>query len=171
MLNGMSALAAGQRDQPRTVEVDAIAVDEIWIFVRILDAGAEPDLPLVFVNVFDEADDIRPTCDLILEFPCAGINKVEVSPAVPFGHMDDLVSPIQVIHEVQAEVFLVIGPDEGPGLLVDKVAGGTRTRVDFDEPEALVAAVHLLVGDAAAVFGPTQARNAEIDWLHGGFEL
>ena len=85
--------------------------------------------------------------------------------------MDDLFSPIQVIHKVQAEVFLVIGPDEGPGLLVDKVAGGTRTRVDFDEPEALVAAVHFLVGDAAAVFGPTQARNAEIDWLHGGFDL
>ena len=56
-LDGVRAVALGQRDQARAVEVDAVVVDEVRVLVRIRAAGAEPDLPLLLVDAVDAADD------------------------------------------------------------------------------------------------------------------
>ena len=40
------------------VEIDAVVVDEVGILVRILAAGAEPDLPLRLVDAVDAPHDV-----------------------------------------------------------------------------------------------------------------
>ena len=52
------AVALGQRDEAGAVEVDAVVVDEIRVLVRLLAAGAEPDLALLLVDAVDAADDV-----------------------------------------------------------------------------------------------------------------
>ena len=63
----MLAVALGQGDQAGAVEVDAVVVDEVRILVRVLAAGAEPDLPLLLVDPVDAADDVFALGDLVLD--------------------------------------------------------------------------------------------------------
>ena len=58
VLDRVGAVALGQGDQAGAVEVDAVVMDEVGILVRVLAAGAEPDLALLLVDPVDAADDV-----------------------------------------------------------------------------------------------------------------
>ncbi len=53
----MVSIAFGERNQVGAVEIDPIVVDEVRILARVSSAGAEPDLPLLFIDAIDAADD------------------------------------------------------------------------------------------------------------------
>ncbi len=74
-LHRVIAVALGQRDQARAVEVDAVVVDEVRILVGILAAGVEPDLPLLLVDAVDAADDVLAVGDLVLDAALFGVDQ------------------------------------------------------------------------------------------------
>jgi hypothetical protein len=53
----------------------------------------------------------------------------------------------------------VDGPDEGVGFLVDEVADGAGVGGDFNEPEALMAAIRLFVSERPAFLSRPCAQN------------
>ena len=59
--------------------------------LRVLAAGAEPDLALFLVDLVDAAHDVRPGVITFLSLPGLGVDQVEVPPAVALGDVDDLV--------------------------------------------------------------------------------
>ena len=82
VLNRVRAVAGGESDQAGAVEIDAIIVNEIRILIGIAAAGAKPDLPLLFVDPLDPADDEVSLGDLVFDGPFLGIDQIQMPPAV-----------------------------------------------------------------------------------------
>jgi hypothetical protein len=77
------AVGRRQRQQARSVEVDAVVADEIRILARVHAARGEINRPGIFVDLHDVADDPFPLGDLLLHGPGRAVIQVEVIPAVP----------------------------------------------------------------------------------------
>ena len=71
-----------ERGEAAPVEVDAVVVDEVRILPRIHAAGAEPDLPLLFVHPQDISHGPRALRDLVLHRSRAAVVEIEVVPPV-----------------------------------------------------------------------------------------
>ena len=87
--HGMVRVGRGQRHQPGPVEVDPVVVHEVRVLARIHPARAEPDLPLVLVDLQDFAHDPVALRDLVLHGPGDAVVQIEMVPAVALGHPDD----------------------------------------------------------------------------------
>jgi hypothetical protein len=95
----MGAVALRQERQAGAVEVDAGVVEKIRVLARDDAAGAEPDLTIFVVDIFDTANDPLAFCNLIFDFAGLGVVKVEMIPAVPLGHPDDFIGFVEIIAE------------------------------------------------------------------------
>jgi hypothetical protein len=165
------AVALGQGDQARAVEVDAVVVDEVRVLAGVLAARPEPDLALRLVDAIDPADDPVALGDRVLHPALLGVDQVEVPPAVLLGDVNDLVGLLEPGDEVDAEVLRVRGPDERVALLVDQVAARAGVGVHLDDAEPLVAAVDLGVRERVAVAAPADAGGAEVDLIDLALDL
>src|SRR5450759_3947385 len=85
-----------------TVEVDPVVVEEVWILAGVHAVGAEPDLPLLLVDLLDAANRPLALRDLVLDRPRGTVEQVEVVPAVAFRHPDDLAPVPGVVAELLA---------------------------------------------------------------------
>ena len=83
-------LRFGQTREARPVEVDAVVVDEVRVLAGVHPAPAEPDLPLLIVDARDAADHPLAPGDLVLHRARHAVEEIEVVPAVPLRHPDDL---------------------------------------------------------------------------------
>ncbi len=150
----MVRVGRGQRRQPGPVEVDPVVVHEVRVLARIHPARAEPDLPLVLVDLQDLAHDPVALRDLVLHGPGDAVVQIEVVPAVALGHPDEL----HAVGEVAPE-FLAGVAEEGLRLLGHDRARAPRDRVDLDDTVDLVAALVVLERDGRADLAPLQARH------------
>src|SRR5438128_7298797 len=69
------------------------------------------------------------------------------------------------------QILRVGGPDKGPAVLVDHVAGLAGLAVHFNQAKALMPAIDLLVGEMPPVLLPAQEWKAKIDPLHVRLDL
>jgi hypothetical protein len=82
----------GERCQARSIEADAVVVDEVRILARVHPACAEPYLALGLVHVDHVADHPVALRDLVLDAPRRPVEQVKVIPAVPLRHPDHFFS-------------------------------------------------------------------------------
>ena len=162
-LHRVAAVALRQGDQAGAVEVDAVVMDEVGILIRVLTAGAEPDLTLRLVDRGRCPGRRTAPGDRVLDRAGLRVDQVEVPPAVALRGVDQLGRIVEPGHGAQADGLAVRGPDEGVALLVDDVARPAGLRIDPDHPVSLVPAVDLLVGEMPAVLVPAKPRLVEVD--------
>ncbi len=131
-------------------------MNQIWILIRVLATGVEPNLPVLFVDPVNATHHILAFCDLVLDFAFRRIDQIKMPPAVALGDVDRFIGLLQPVDETQAQTLRVLGPDERLGFLVDEVADCAGLRIHFDHPKSLAAPVHVLVGKMASVAIPVE---------------
>src|SRR5262249_3824908 len=143
-----------QPDQSRSIEVDAVVVQEIRILAVIHAARAEPDLTPRLVDVQHRAHGPLAGGDAVLHGAGCAVDEVHVLPAVALRHPDPVLAVGDVVTVLLAGVALaaVRGPvvEEGLRLFGDDRPRLARARVDFDHAVDLVAALVVLERDRAA---------------------
>src|SRR5258707_294926 len=115
----MVSVGRGECDQPTPVEIYTIEMDEVRILIRILAAGAEPDLAILFIDAVDASNDILTLRNLVLDLPFLRVDQIQVTPPVPLRGINELVRFLQPIHVMQIQTFRVGRPDEGVGLFIN----------------------------------------------------
>ena len=97
-LDRVVAVALGERDQAGAVEVDAVVMDEVRVLVRVLAAGAEPDLAASSSSIRSmPRTTYSPLGDRVLDLAGLRVDQVEVPPAVALGDVDDLVGLVEPV--------------------------------------------------------------------------
>ena len=91
------ASTRGQRRQAGAVEIDAVVVLEVRVLAGVHAAGAEPELPLLFVDLDDVADRPRALGDLVLHRAGGAVDQIEVVPAVALRHPDHFLAVGEVV--------------------------------------------------------------------------
>ena len=95
-----SALVSGV--SAGAVEVDAVVVLEVRILAGVHAAGAEPDLPLVFVHLDHMAHGPRALGDLRLDRAGRAVDQIQVVPAVALRHPDHFLAVGEVVAKALA---------------------------------------------------------------------
>ena len=122
-------------------------------------AGAEPQLPLLFVDLDHVAHRPRALGDLVLHRAGRAVDQVEVVPAVALRHPDDFLAVGEVVAIALAGLQrrgAAVVIEERLRLFGDHRARGAGVRVDFDDAIHLVAALVVFEREAAAVLAPHQ---------------
>ena len=146
----------GQTGEARPVEVDAVVVDEVRVLAGVHPAPAEPDLPLLIVDARDAADHPLTPGDLVLHRARHAVEEIEVVPAVPLRHPDDLAAVSRVVPELLARIG-----EEGLRLFRDDGPRGAGGGIRLDDPEHLVAALVVFEGERGTVLAPLEPREIE----------
>jgi hypothetical protein len=174
-IDGVSAIAFGHGDEARAVKVDAVIMHEVRVLSWILAGGSEPDLPFFFVNAVNAAHDIITCCDggQSRRRGIFTIGKIEMTPAVALGDVNDLIGFFEPVDEVQVEVFDVSRPDERVAFLVDDVARLAGLGIDFNHTQALMSPIGLLVHEMSFVGAPIKTRPEPLMFqaIDFGFDL
>src|ERR1041385_2565900 len=133
-------------------------MDQVWVLVRILATGPKPDLPVRLVNPVNASDHPRPFGDLVFNVALLRVDQVEMPPAITFRHVDYFVSFLQPINKREAQTLGMNSPKERFCFLVNKIAELASVRINFDQTEALMPTIGLLIGEIPAIAFPTQPR-------------
>ena len=152
-----------ERHEPAAVEADAVVVHEVRILARVHPAGAEPDLPLVFVHLLDAAHHPFAPRDLVLHLSGDAVVQIEMVPAVALRHPDHFLAVGDVVAVLLARVALAsVGRavvEEGLRLLGDDGARRAGRRIHLDDTVDLMAALVVLERERMAVLPPHRARQ------------
>ena len=162
-LHRVVAVAFGERDQTRAVEVHAVVMHEVRILIGILAAGVKPDLSFLLVDLVDAADNILARGDLILDAAVFDVEQVQVPPAVAFRGVNRLVAFRQPVDALQVDVLGMGRPDERLRFFVEDIEAFAGMRIDVDDPQPLVAAIDLFVGQVPAVAIPSDTWKVEVN--------
>src|SRR5580698_10207883 len=96
----------------RAVEIDAVVVLEVRVFILAHAAGGEPDLTFVVVHLDHVAHHPFASSDLVFHATGTTVIQVEMIPAIAFRHPDDLAThPADIVGKAAP------GIDEGPGAI------------------------------------------------------
>jgi len=129
----MRAVAAGQDDQARAVEVDSTVVHIVRVLFGVDAAGTKPDLPLLFVHAIHSTDDPVSLRDLILDITGSRVDQVEMVPTVSLGHPDNFVRRVD-----ELAVLLVGIIKECFAHFIDQRGSFARVRIDGNDPHHLM---------------------------------
>jgi hypothetical protein len=151
----------GEQPQAASVEADAIRVPEIGIPSLLPSPGDEVDLPSLFIDVRDPANDPGTVCDLVLHPAAAPVVQVEVTPAAPFRRPDDLSTFAEDLRRKVVCVHVRLGT------LVHQDTDRARRRVHLAELDPPVAALDVQVTEPLAVLEPFEPRSPVIEQIEG----
>ena len=158
-MNGVIAVAFGQRNQAATIKANAVVMHEIRVLIAALPARAKPDLPVFFIDPIDPAHDEFAFGDLVFDRPVLEVDQVKVPPSVAFGGVDDFISFFEPVDVTQAKPFGVCRPDKGNAFFIDDIADAAGVRIDLDETITLVTSIDLNISEMASVPHPMQVRG------------
>jgi len=94
--------------------------------------------------------------DLIFHLAGAAVIKIEVVPAIAFGHPDDFLTVVQVM-----AIFFAGVEKESRTLFIDQSSSRAARRVHLDYPINLVAPLVVFKSESPAVFPPGKVRKVE----------
>src|SRR4051812_46683830 len=139
----MVPISFRERDQTRAVKVHAVKLNEAWVLVGVLAPGPKPDLPFLFIDHVDAAQDKFPLRNLVLDRACPGIHQIEMSPPIALGDVNHLVRFFEPVHILEIQTLSMSSPNKGLCLFINQISQRASLRIDFDHPISLVPSVDL----------------------------
>src|SRR5262245_4718250 len=171
VLDAVCTISRSESHEACAIKVHAVVVNEIRVLIGIAAAGAKPNLAIVFVDALDAADDIVALGDLVFDRSILGVDQIDMPPAIALGNIKDLVGLLEPRNWGDADVFGVSSPDERVSFFVDQIAAATAIGIDLDQPQALMTAIDLLIGEAVTVVVPANVGSAKINPIDAALDF
>jgi len=129
-------------------------MDEIRVFARVHAAGLEIDLTFLFVDFVNAPYDPLTFGDLLFDRTGCTVVEIEVVPAIPLRHPDDLFSVLNVM-----AIFFPGITEKRFRLFTNNRAGFPGSGVDLNDPVDLVTPLVVFEGKSSAVLPPDEIRH------------
>ena len=149
----MHTLFGGKSHKIATVEIDAIIVYQIRVFLRVHAVGRKVNLLFLFIDMLYSTHIPCPLGYLACRLTTATVVEVEMVVIVPFARPDDAPAVLQVmtVYAGVVDIFLL--------LLFDKRFYFTGYSRKFQQAIDLMAPLVILKREGTAVALPTQSRH------------
>ena len=154
-LDAVCPVALGQQREARAVDAHPREMHVIRVLARVHPHDAQPHLPRLLVHALDPAHHPLARGDRVLHPPRAKIDQVQVIPARPLRHPDQLVRLVEAVRE-----DLVRPVDESLARLLHDHARRPSLSIDEHVPHRLMPATVVEIHEPRRVGKPLHTRHA-----------